>query len=73
MKTCQHLNVITQPPIGGMPVNPTTECGLKTHDVGARPVMALDAHNILGVPCPPNIECHYWYHNRCEDCQQHTP
>ena len=68
MKDCVHLDIIPPQQIGaGGFTAEIANCDLKG-DPMKRLAMASDAAKILGTLCPPNIECHYFLPDRCEDC-----
>lgn len=72
MTDCEHL--IVHPP-QQMPHDqlaaPLVQCGLKG-DFEIRIKMAMEAADILKTTCPPNDDCHYYPHDRCQDCPDHA-
>jgi hypothetical protein len=72
MIDCNHLRVIQggqlNPWISSEPVR---TCALKT-TADAQQSMASQATIALGLICPPNTECHYYVHDRCQSCESYT-
>ena len=67
MCDCRNLLVIQRKTLNGMSTGITTRCELKS-DLSFKLSLAQAAIEELEVQCPPNDECHFYSHNRCDRC-----